>query len=284
MVEGSARIAKALRVSELVIGLTVVAFGTSAPELAVSLQAALGGYIPISVANVVGSNIFNIGFILGGVAMVRTLKTEAWIVYRDGLFVTAVTLLLLALLYLWPPLDKSRGGLLLALLGFYILFLFARRGEVPQASLEERARWWHPLSVLAGLMMIAVGGRVLVSSAATLAKALGVSEWAIGLTVVAAGTSAPEFVTSLVAVLKGRYGISAGNILGSCTFNVLGVLGLAALFRPLTVGREALWSLLLLVGLSALLMAFMRTGWILDRREGVILVLVGLGCWIFNLL
>jgi len=284
LVESSARIAKALRVSELVIGLTVVAFGTSAPELAVTLQAALGGYIPISVGNVVGSNIFNIGFILGGVAMVRALKTEAWIVYRDGLFVIAVTLLLVALLYLWPPLGSWEGGLFLALLGFYLVFLFARREEIPEASLEERARWWDPFLVLAGLLMITGGGRVLVSSAAALAKALGISEWAIGLTVVAAGTSAPEFVTSLVAVLKGRYGISAGNILGSCTFNILGALGLAALFRPLTVGPEALWSLLLLVGLSALLVAFMRTGWVLDRREGVILALVGLGCWLFNLL
>jgi len=281
LVESSARIAKSLRVSELVIGLTVVALGTSAPEFAVTLQAAVRGHGALSVGNIVGSNIFNIGFILGGVAMVRSLRTEAWIVYRDGLFVVAVTALLGVLLWAFPPLGRWEGGLFLGLLLLYLLFLFGRRGAY---EIGQGARWWDPLLVLTGLGLIVLGGRLLVSASVAIARSLGISEWAIGLTVVAAGTSAPEFVTSLVAVLRGRYGISAGNILGSCVFNILGALGLAALFRPLGVGSEALQSLLVLIGLEGLLVVFMRTGWVLSRGEGVALVLLGLATWFFNLL
>jgi len=281
LVESSARIAKSLRVSELVIGLTVVALGTSAPEFAVTLQAAVRGHGALSVGNIVGSNIFNIGFILGGVAMVRSLRTEAWIVYRDGLFVVAVTALLGVLLWAFPPLGRWEGGLFLGLLLLYLLFLFGRRRAY---EIGQGARWWDPLLVLTGLGLIVLGGRLLVSASVAIARSLGISEWAIGLTVVAAGTSAPEFVTSLVAVLRGRYGISAGNILGSCVFNILGALGLAALFRPLGVGSEALQSLLVLIGLEGLLVVFMRTGWVLSRGEGVALVLLGLATWFFNLL
>jgi cation:H+ antiporter len=280
VVEAAARLARRIGISELVIGLTVVAVGTSAPEFAVTISAALRGQADISVGNVVGSNIFNLGFILGGVAMVRAITTTRKLVWRDGMVLIAVTLLLL--FFLWDlTLSRWEGLILMLLLVFYVAYLIYQREEVDQDEIPEGPfRWLDIPRLLVGIALIAVSGHFLVDAASSLARFMGISEWVIGVTIVAAGTSTPEMATSLIAVLRGHHGISVGNLIGSDLFNLLGVLGLAAFMRPLTVDPSAYSSLLLLSGLVILVVIMMRTGWKISRPEGAFLIVVNLLRWI----
>jgi cation:H+ antiporter len=279
VVEAAARLARRLGMSELVIGLTVVAVGTSAPEFAVTIAAALRGQADISVGNVVGSNIFNLGFILGGVALVRAMNTTRTLVWRDGMMLIGVTFLLL--FFLWDlTLSRWEGLVLMSLLVLYLLYVVYRREPPDQEEIPAGAfQWQDGPRLLAGMALIAVSGHFLVDSASSLARFMGLSEWVIGVTIVAAGTSTPEMATSLIAVLRGRYGISAGNLIGSDLFNLLGVLGLAALLRPLTVEAGAYGSLLLLSTLVILVVIMMRTGWKISRPEGAFLIIVNLLRW-----
>jgi len=291
VVESAARLAKSLGVSELVIGLTVVAFGTSAPEFAVTLIAAFKGQGNISVGNIVGSNIFNLGFILGGCALVRAIPTSPTLLRRDGSVLGATTLLLLALM--WDlHLDRHDGVLLFVLLCVYLAYLFKSRHVLPGAEKEleklapggeGRTTLWREGGLLAvGLVCIVGGSHLLVGSATAVAREFGISEWVIGVTIVAAGTSAPEFATSLMGVLRGRYGISAGNVIGSDLFNMLGVLGLAGLLRPVEVDPMSRVSLVLLSGMVFVVLIFMRTGWRLSRLEGLALVAIAAARWGFD--
>jgi cation:H+ antiporter len=279
VVESAARLARRLGMSELVIGLTVVAVGTSAPEFAVTISAALRGQADISVGNVVGSNIFNLGFILGGVALVRAMNTSRTLVWRDGMMLIGVTFLLLT--FLWDlTLSRWEGLLLIFLLVGYLLYLIYKREAVDADEIPAGDFQWRDLPrLLAGIVLIGVSGHFLVDSASSLARFIGLSEWVIGVTIVAAGTSTPEMATSLIAVLRGHYGISAGNLIGSDLFNLLGVLGLAALLRPLTVDAGAYGSLMLLSTLVILVVIMMRTGWKISRPEGAFLVIVNLLRW-----
>jgi cation:H+ antiporter len=281
IVESAARIARRLGLSDLVIGLTVVAIGTSSPEFAVTVGAALKGQGDISVGNVIGSNIFNLGFILGGVAMVRAIATSRTMVMRDGGVLIAITLLLL-LFFLDLHIARWEGMILLALLVLYIGSLLYFREAIEDAPLGE-FRWYEIPRLLIGLALVIGGGHFMVEAAVALARMVGISEWAIGVTIVAAGTSAPEFATSLVALLRGRHGISAGNLIGSDIFNLLGVLGLAATIRPMTVDPSVYSSLWMLAGMVVLVVIFlMRTGWSLSRWEGALLVLINLIRWILD--
>lgn len=282
IVESSAHIANRLGVSQLVIGLTVVAFGTSAPEFAVTLIAALGGQPNISVGNVVGSNIFNLGFILGGVALIRGIRTSPTLVYRDGTILFGVTLLLL---FFIGDLDFERweGLTMMALLVCYITYLIMRKDdELADDVPEGDFSWADVLKLVAGLVLVVLGGHFFVQSASDIAELLGMSEWAIGVTIVAAGTSAPELATSLVAAIRGRYGLSAGNLIGSDLFNMLGVLGLAGAISPMMVRPEAENSLYALCALVLVVVVMMRTGWRVSRLEGSILVLANLVRWYFD--
>jgi len=281
VVESAARIARRLGMSELVIGLTIVAIGTSSPEFAVTVGAALKGQGDISVGNVVGSNIFNLGFILGGVALVRAIATSRTMVVRDGGMLIATTLLLV---FFFRDLSIVRweGAILLSLLVAYVGFLLYQREPVEDVPTGE-FHWYEIPRLLAGLALVIGGGHFLVEAAVALARTFGVSEWAIGVTIVAAGTSAPEFATSLVAVIRGRHGISAGNLIGSDIFNLLGVLGLAAAIRPMTVDPSVYSSLWVLVGMVVLVVVFlMRTGWVISRWEGALLILINLVRWILD--
>ena len=274
LVNSATRMARHLRVSELAIGLTIVALGTSLPELTVSIGSALNGQGDIAVGNVVGSNIFNLGIILGMVALVRSIVVAPAMVQRDGMVLLGAGM---TLLFFLRDLTLARweGFMLAALLVLYLSYLFYQR-EAPDGELADGPFQKHDLlRLVAGLAMVLAGGHFLVASASDLARAFGVSEWLIGVTIVAIGTSAPEFVTSLTAIFRGNYGLSAGNLIGSDLFNVLGILGLAALVRPLTISTTALHSLPLLVGMSLLLVLLMRSGWKLSRYEGAALVLVG---------
>ena len=279
LVEGAAHLAKRLGMSELVIGLTVVALGTSAPEFAVTVNAALRGHADISVGNVVGSNIFNLGFILGGVALVRSIRTTCMLVRREGAVLIGTALLLLFFL---RDLTMARweGFVLLVLLAAYLALLFYRREPLDEEIPKGAWCWNDGLRLAGGIGVVVLSGHYLVEAASRLATVMGISEWAIAVTVVAAGTSTPELATSLVAVIRGRHGISAGNLIGSDLFNLLGVLGLASWLRPMTIDANGYGSMVLLLCLVTLVVIMMRTGWRISRFEGGVLVLINLGRWV----
>ena len=282
IVESAAHIAKQFGISQLVIGLTVVAFGTSAPEFAVTLIAALNDQPNISVGNVVGSNIFNLGFILGGVAIIREIATSRNLVYRDGLVLFGTTLLLLFFIS-DLHFERWEGLTMIAILISYLIFLIFRKDdELADEVPEGEFNWVDIAKLVGGLALILAGGHFFVNSAMYLARALGMSEWAIGVTIVAAGTSAPELATSLVAAFKGRYGLSAGNLIGSDLFNILGVLGLAGTINPMQVHPASQSSLYMLCALVFVVVIMMRSGWKITRTEGIILVIVNLIRWFFD--
>ena len=284
-VEASIDVADRLGVSPQLIGLTLVAMGTSAPEFAVSITAAVEEGSTMAISNVVGSNIFNLGFILGSVALVSPLQTDGRTVWRDG------TVLLMSAVAVWLlfgidlGVDRSNGALLLlGLVGYLALLLWGARSEHKEVPAREGARagWVVAVRLVVGILFVVVSAELLVEAASSIAYALGLSEWVIGITIVAAGTSLPELTTSLVAVVRGQHGLSLGNLIGSDIFNVLGVLGVTALLQPVPIGSEASGSILALVGMVCLTLIFMRTGWRISRLEGSALVALGLLRWVLD--
>lgn len=284
LVDSSARIARRLGVSNLVIGLTIVAFGTSAPELCVSISAAIRGAGDISIGNVIGSNIFNIGIILGGVAIIRNLKTDDQMIHRDGFFLMVVTLVAVAML--WDlRLSRFEGMVLFLLLLFYLGNLYSSRAISPEMELgADNFRVRDIFLLILSTAMLIGSSHFLVNSACNLARAFGCSEWLIGATIVAAGTSLPEMVTSIVAAIRGNSGISIGNLIGSDIFNVLGVLGLAGIVREMPIEASARISLLVYPFMVGIALAFLRTEWKLTRRESIILVLFGIARWVYSII
>ena len=279
LVDSASKIAKRLGISELIIGLTILALGTSAPEFAVSILAALKGVGNIAIGNIVGSNIFNLGFILGGTAIIHSLKTSRTLIVRDGFFLLFGTFILL--FFLWDlTLTKFEGGVLFSLLILYLVYLYVKREPLETKQVMGKMYWGDPLMLIGGLAMVLVGAHFMVESAINLARYMGVSEWVIGATVIAAGTSAPEFATSLAAALRSRYGMSVGNLIGSDIFNLFGVLGVAGILNNIPVSLDARMHLVFLSLMVALVLVFMRTGWVVSRREGYILVMIGLVRWI----
>ncbi len=283
-VDGSCSIAKKLRIPDIVVGLTVVALGTSLPELAVSLSAAAGGSSDMALGNVVGSNLINILVILGLSAAILPLSVDREVFRRDlpVLMLTAAILPVMTLVGDYR-IGRICGAILVTLFVGYIALtvrsaLAYRKSECvlpegEEAPAEESGKvlaWW--LSILltvGGAALIVFGGNLSVDAATEIAKQIGVSEAVIGLTVVALGTSLPELVTSAVAARKGNSDIALGNVVGSCIFNVLFILGTTALVRPLTVARASLVDQLVLVGVSAYLIFTAFTGRKLKRWEGI---------------
>jgi len=292
LVEAAARISQRLGISELVIGLTVVAFGTSAPEFAVTILAAFRGQGDISVGNVVGSNIFNLGFILGGCALAFPIPTTRLLVYRDASILLLGTLLLGLFIGGDLRLSSLDGSILFGLLVAYLLFLFTKRGEgvEPDEELKEILENTEGsklgkdiLLLIIGLGAILGGSHFLVISASEVARHFGLSEWMIGVTIVAAGTSAPEFATTMAGILKKKFSLSAGNVIGSDIFNIFGVLGVAGLIHPVSVQASARSSLIGLTTMVLLVIIFMRTHWKISRWQGGILVGVALARWALDL-
>lgn len=304
LTDGASALAKRWGVSDLVIGLTVVAFGTSAPELAISVLSSIEGNAGIAVGNVVGSNIFNILLIIGVVALCRPMKVERSILANDIplVLLSSVALLVIgcsaALGVAGAPEISRVDGLLLLL--FFLVFLHytfsrARRRAVSvtdSGSPEERAGaeikpmklWKSLLWVGGGLAMLIFGGNIFVDGASGLAAAFGVSEDIIGLTIVAAGTSLPELATSVTAARKGNTGIALGNVIGSCIFNVFMVAGVAAVVRPLPFGEIGSVDLLTLTGASVLFWLFgyffgKRT---ITRAEGALMTTCYLGYMVWT--
>jgi len=289
LVESASKIAASIGVSDLVIGLTVVAIGTSAPEFAVTINAVLSGKADISVSNVVGSNIFNLGFILGGTAWIHAVATNPKLVYRDGLFLIFVTLLLSYFLFNNSTegqisLDRWEGAIMLGLLVAYMSFLFIKKETLEEDEIShDKVSWVDVALLVLGIGAVVGGGDLLVESASNVARTFGLSEWVIGVTIVAAGTSAPEMATSLTAAVKGKHGMAVGNLIGSDLFNLLGVLGLAGVLKEsLIVSPAAESSMIMLVIMVIVVVGFMRTGWKVSRAEGAFLVLVNLVRWVFD--
>ena len=282
IVTSAALIARRFNVSELVIGLTIVALGTSAPEFLVTVDAALRGHNDISLSNVVGSNIFNLGFILGLMAMIKPLKSTPTIVYRDGLLLFLTTAGILAVSST-GELGRVFGGCLLALLTGYLFYLGMKRENVGDGELEEikgkTASWLDVGLLLGGFAAISAGGHLMVSAATSIATEFGVSSWVIGVTIVAAGTSLPELVTCLAASIKGKNEMLLGNLIGSDFFNFAGVLGLTCLLKPLPVSEAASSGLVVLVGMVFLVLILLRTGWKVRRWEGALLIGINLVRW-----
>ena len=282
IVTSAALIARRWGISELVIGLTIVALGTSAPEFLVTVNAALRGHNDISLSNVVGSNIFNLGFILGLMAMIKPLVSNRTIVYRDGLLLFLTTAGILAVSST-GELGRWFGGALIALLTAYLLYLGMKRETVGDEELKEtrgqKATWKHGLLLVSGFAAIAAGGHLMVTAATNIATDLGVSSWVIGVTIVAAGTSLPELVTCLAASVRGKNEMLLGNLIGSDFFNFAGVLGLTCLLKPLPVSPEASSGLLVLVGMVGLVLVLLRTGWRVTRLEGALLITINLIRW-----
>ena len=281
LVESAARIGRRFNMSDMTIGLTIVAFGTSAPEFAVTISAAISGKADISVGNIVGSNIFNLGFILGGCALFAALKASRAAVYRDGAVLIGTSIVLLLMLS-DHHLAWWEGVILFSCLIGYVLLLFTRKSAPDEELPAGIATWKDWPLLLAGLAGVVGGGHFLVESASEIARFMGVSEWVIAVTIVAAGTSAPEFATSLMAAARGRHGMSLGNLVGSDLFNLLGVLGLAGMIRNMDVTPGAISSVAMLSGMCFLAVLFMRTGWRISRWEGGLLVGVGLTRWILD--
>ena len=299
-VSGSADLARRFRVPSLMIGLTIVALGTSAPELAVSVSAALQGSNEIALSNIVGSNIFNLLGVLGVCAILHPLPVERAVLKRDFPFTIAATVLILFLTY-GMSLVRGRAvtdmaqeaGVIsrpvaLLLLGLFagymtVLILNARKHPSPPEEAKKNVPQCA-LLILLGLVLIIGGGQAVVNSAKEIARAAGMTETLIGLTVVAVGTSLPELVTSAVAARKGEAGLAIGNAVGSNTFNLLLILGLSALIHPIAVNMASVLDLALLLVISVIAYIFSFTGRSIARAEGIVMVLLYIGDVVFAIL
>ncbi|NLL13552.1 MAG: calcium/sodium antiporter [Fibrobacter sp.] len=283
LVKGSANLALRCGVSALVTGLTVVAFGTSAPELVVSVKATLDGLGDIAVGNVVGSNIFNIAIILGLSALVRPLKVHLNVLRVDTPVMIAASVFLMVVLHDLHISRVEAASLFIGIIA-YVVFTVATARRAGETKVDFPVEQLIPekkvsaavdiIFVIGGLGLLILGSRFFVDGAVDLARAIGVSEAVIGLTIVAAGTSLPELATSIIASIKKEDDIAIGNIIGSNIFNILAILGVSGAITPLEAKGVGQISLYFMLGTAALLIPFMRTGYVLNRIEGVLLLLV----------
>ncbi len=311
LVRGAVRVAEYAGMSPLLIGLTLVGFGTSAPELVTSVQAALRGSPGIAVGNIVGSNIANIMLILGVAAAIRPMAVGTAAFRRDGMIVLASALLFNAI-GLTVPLDRPVGAALLVLLVAYLWYAYRqeragvhdnghtaafKRGEAidgfrPDSAEQERRRRWPPVRIdvvtalmtaIGGMLLVIIGGRLLVDSAVAIARTYQVSEAVIGLTIISIGTSMPELATSAVAAYRKHSDVALGNIMGSNIYNTFGIGGATGLLSPTVIPDEIVrYDNLVMLGASVAMLVFARSGYRLSRQEGLML-LTGYGVYLYTL-
>ena len=288
LTDGSAALAQRFRVPEFIIGLTVVAVGTSTPELVVSVLSAIGGQSDVAIGNVVGSNIFNVFVILGVCALIRPVPLTAGNIRRDIPFGVLVSPLLLALAQdsLLCKGAADRIGRLdgAAMLALYILLMWytIRKTKRPEAtaptegSKAPMAAWLTAVMIVGGLAGLVFGGEMFLRSATSIAHSLGVSESVIAITLVAGGTSLPELASSLVSLFKGKAEMALGNVIGSNIANILLILGVSATIHPLSMGGITVWDLLmvLLSSVVVFLAAFTFKRKAIDRWEGALFVAI----------
>ena len=284
LVRGSSSLALKFRISPLIIGLTVVAYGTSSPELVISLKTALSGHGAIAVGNVIGSNIFNIAVILGLSSILYPLRIQVKLLRLDAPIMIAVSLVLL-IVFRDFYISRSEGFILLIgaisyTAGNLILAQNERPGKEVERefteALEKKTLSFRidGLLIGAGLLSLVIGSQFFVNGAIELARIAGLSEAIIGITIVAAGTSLPELATSVVAALKKEPDIAIGNIIGSNIFNILAILGCSSLVSPLNGIGINMTDLYVMAGFSILLFPMLWSGFILKRSEGIILLIL----------
>lgn len=288
LTDGAAAVARRFGMSDLMVGLTIVAFGTSAPELTISMMSAIDGNTGIAIGNVVGSNIFNTLIIIGAVAVARPIKITGGIMSNE---IPLVVLSAAALLAMgsskWldgttPVISRVDGILLLLFFAIFMRYVFSQsKQKIPETSENsnetkpvQTALWKSVIFIIGGLAALIYGGDLFVDKASAIASSLGVSDAIIGLTIVAMGTSLPELATSLTAAIKGNSGIAIGNVIGSNIFNIFLVLGCSATIRPLPFGAISEIDLLVLFASCVLFWIF---GWFfgnrtINRAEGGLLV------------
>lgn len=292
-VDGSAGLAKAFRVPGLIIGLTIVALGTSAPELAVSTVAAVQGSNELALSNVIGSNTFNLLCVLGVCALLHPVPVDSVVLRRDFPVSVAATVFILvgcggAALFtgalfagdmaqnVGTVTRLAAATVLLAFLVYVVyLILDARRHPEPEEAAAERMPLWKcALLIVIGIALIVGGGQAVVYAAKAIARAAGMTETLIGLTIVAIGTSLPELVTSIVAAKKGETSLAVGNAVGSNLFNLMFILGISALIRPIAVNLASVLDLVILLLASILTLVFARSGRKITRPEGAVMLAV----------
>ncbi len=291
-VEGSAALAARFKVPGVVIGLTIVAMGTSAPELAVSTSAAIAGSNAIAVSNVLGSNFFNLLVVLGVCAVLSPMSVEEGIMRRDFPLSIAFTLLLAVFtgggLLIGSRAIPARladevgalrwwmGLILLALFICYLAFTVktALKNRAEGEAVKDMPMWKCLVLIAVGVTAIIIGGQLVVNNAKAIALACGMTETLVGLTIVAIGTSLPELVTSVVASSKGQNGMAVGNVVGSNIFNLLLILGVSSSIHGISVSMESLLDTLLLIAVSVLIYIFAKTGKKISRAEGAVMVLI----------
>lgn len=284
IVASAAGLARKLGVSDLVIGLTIVAIGTSTPEFAVTISAAVRQEIDIAIGNVIGSNIINLGFVLGIVAIIASVPVTRRLAIRDGSMLIGTTLLLVVFFH-----DHAfswwEGGIFLLVLIIYIASLIALQDPTRSIPAVSEFNWQNVPWFLIGSALVVSCSNLFVGSALNIATYFGWTSWMIGVTLVALGTSLPEIITSGIAALDSRPEMSVGNLVGSNLFNLLGVMGLAGFLSntgSMPLGQflvESSWMLLILI-LTVVWMMF--TGWEVSKREGVALFLIATMCWAIN--
>ena len=280
LIRGAARLARAMGMSPFVVGFTVIGFGTSAPELVVSLSAALQGRSEIALGNVVGSNIANVGLVLGLGALVAPLAAHMRLLKVEVPLVIATSLLLWALC--WDgAVGRVDGAVFLACFAGVAVYMYRTSKEEPPevkqevglVAAEKMSMRTAVVLVVLGLAGLIGGAHLMVESAVELARSLGVSEWLIGLTVVAVGTSLPELAASVAGAYRGEADIVLGNVAGSNLFNVLLILGVTAAVKPMGVPPEALTlEIPVMVGFAVLFLAVIANGLRVTRREGALLL------------
>lgn len=293
-VSGSSAIAKAMKIPPLVIGLTLVSMGTSAPEASVSINSAVSGMSDMSIGNVVGSNIFNTLFILGVSSLIVPLAIGKDLKKYDIPVMLGVYAVLILFAFVITPLrlDIFESVVMLVLFVGYTAFLIIRtkrenKNKIPEEKSESDAKptenkaarplWLSVVFAAAGLAGIIFGGDLVVDSAAAIAKALGMSEVLVGLTIVAVGTSLPELVTSIVAAVKKENDIAVGNVIGSNIFNIIFILGISSAISPLTVAWSTLTDLLVMLGSGLCLMAVSLFTDRTARWQGIIMLMMYVG-------
>ncbi len=283
LIDSSARLARAFGISSAAIGLTVLAYGTSLPEFAVSSIAAVKQHSDISVANIIGSNIYNIAIVLGIASIISPfIINDSIIVKRDGMVMLLATAFLIFLAYT-GKIERVVGVAMAAFIIFYTHRILKHdrinNGIDPDGTISRVREAALVAVLLAGVL---VSGNFTVTSAVDLARSAGVTEWVIGATIVAAGTSLPETVVSIIAAKRGEFGMSVGNIVGSNTFNILWILGFASVLNPLTINFSKIYLDLIFLSLITALFYFGLYRRRLTRREGVLYIAIYLG-YIFYL-
>ena len=280
LVTSSVRLARVLKISPFAIGATVIAFGTSAPELAVALLASLEGNPELAMGNVIGSNIANIGLVLGLTALLTPLSIGPDRLRRESAPLLFASLLIVVIA--WNlEINRAEGSFMVCLLGLYIWRSFSHKEDIVEEMEDEaplfagKDLYFQILLIIVGLGLLVGGAEFLVAGGVGIARNLGISEWFIGITIVAIGTSLPEIVSSMIAAKRGHGEMAIGNIFGSNIFNILMVLGLTATIHPLNINEPIQPDLLITIAITGLLLAMIRYGnHSLGNLTGAILILV----------